>query len=187
VDVEARGRIEARPSRLPVRPGITVTYLCAGVDRDARMQMSGGGGAENMFAAGEIMADDVPGKGYAAGMSSEKSRVRRRHAMRAADHSDETKWLMTICNSCRYCEELGAVFPAMELRHTLPRPTSIISPNLCHGCGACYVDCQFSPPHEFDVNVPRTLAEIRRRRIAPTHGRPFFARCTPATGWRSRR
>jgi citrate/tricarballylate utilization protein len=33
--------------------------------------------------------------------------------------------------------------------------------NLCHGCGACYVDCQFSPPHEFNVNVPKTLAVAR--------------------------
>jgi tricarballylate dehydrogenase len=62
-------RIEAPPFyAYPVRPGITFTYLCARVDRDARMQLRGGGGAENMFAAGEIMAGNVLGKGYAAGM-----------------------------------------------------------------------------------------------------------------------
>jgi citrate/tricarballylate utilization protein len=33
--------------------------------------------------------------------------------------------------------------------------------NLCHACGACYTDCQFSPPHEFNVNVPQTLAIAR--------------------------
>jgi citrate/tricarballylate utilization protein len=33
--------------------------------------------------------------------------------------------------------------------------------NLCHGCGACYTDCQFSPPHEFNVNVPQILAIVR--------------------------
>jgi citrate/tricarballylate utilization protein len=33
--------------------------------------------------------------------------------------------------------------------------------NLCHSCGACYTDCQFSPPHEFNVNVPQTLAIAR--------------------------
>jgi tricarballylate dehydrogenase len=38
------------------------------VDRDARVQMSGGSGAENMFAAGEIMAGNVLGAGYAAGV-----------------------------------------------------------------------------------------------------------------------
>jgi tricarballylate dehydrogenase len=52
----------------PVRPGITFTYLCTRVDRDARIRMRGGAGAENMFAAGEIMAGNVLGKGYTAGI-----------------------------------------------------------------------------------------------------------------------
>ena len=38
--------------------------------------------------------------------------------------------------------------------------------NLCHGCGACYTDCQFSPPHEFNVNVPKTLAMARANSYA---------------------
>ena len=46
-----------------------------------------------------------------------------------------------------------------------PTATSIISP-ICHACGACYVDCQFSPPHEFDVNVPQTLAIARAESYA---------------------
>jgi citrate/tricarballylate utilization protein len=33
--------------------------------------------------------------------------------------------------------------------------------NLCHNCGACYDACQFSPPHEFKVNVPHALAVVR--------------------------
>ncbi len=33
--------------------------------------------------------------------------------------------------------------------------------NLCHACGACHVDCQFTPPHEFSINVPKTMAELR--------------------------
>lgn len=62
-------RIETGPYyAYPVRPGITFTYLGARVDRDARIQMSGGGGAENMFASGEIMAGNVLGAGYAAGI-----------------------------------------------------------------------------------------------------------------------
>ena len=62
-------RIEAPPFyAYPVRPGITFTYLCTRVDRNARMRMRGGGGAENMFAAGEIMAGNVLGAGYAAGI-----------------------------------------------------------------------------------------------------------------------
>jgi tricarballylate dehydrogenase len=52
----------------PVRPGITFTYLGTRVDRDTRMQMANGKPAENMFAAGEIMAGNVLGRGYAAGI-----------------------------------------------------------------------------------------------------------------------
>jgi tricarballylate dehydrogenase len=52
----------------PVRPGITFTYLGTRVDSDARMQLADGGGAENLFAAGEIMAGNVLGRGYAAGI-----------------------------------------------------------------------------------------------------------------------
>lgn len=52
----------------PVRPGITFTYLGTRIDREARMRMAAGGGADNMYAAGEIMAGNVLGKGYAAGI-----------------------------------------------------------------------------------------------------------------------
>lgn len=68
---------------------------------------------------------------------------------------------MTVCNSCRYCEGLCAVFPAMEMRRSFSDGDLNYLANLCHSCGACYTDCQFSPPHEFNVNVPRTLAIAR--------------------------
>jgi tricarballylate dehydrogenase len=62
-------RIEQAPFyAYPVRPGITFTYLGTRVDRDARMRMASGAPAANMFAAGEIMAGNVLGRGYAAGM-----------------------------------------------------------------------------------------------------------------------
>jgi citrate/tricarballylate utilization protein len=73
----------------------------------------------------------------------------------------EAERLMTVCNSCRYCEGLCAVFPAMEMRRSFPAGDLDYLASLCHGCGACYYDCQFSPPHEFDVEVPRTLARLR--------------------------
>ena len=52
----------------PVRPGITFTYHGVEVDEDARVQLAGGGHAENIWAAGEIMAGNVLGRGYAAGI-----------------------------------------------------------------------------------------------------------------------
>jgi citrate/tricarballylate utilization protein len=69
--------------------------------------------------------------------------------------------LMTVCNACRYCEGICAVFPAMEMRRVFTDGDLNYLANLCHNCGACYDDCQFSPPHEFDVNVPKVLAQVR--------------------------
>jgi len=80
------------------------------------------------------------------------------HATKALEEADR---LMTVCNSCRYCEGLCAVFPAMEMRRSFTDGDLNYLANLCHSCGACYYDCQFSPPHEFDVNVPRNLAVVR--------------------------
>jgi citrate/tricarballylate utilization protein len=80
-------------------------------------------------------------------------------------HSTETlreaDRIMTICNACRYCEGLCAVFPAMEMRRTFGEGDLNYLANLCHQCGACFYDCQYSPPHEFSVNVPETFARLR--------------------------
>jgi citrate/tricarballylate utilization protein len=79
---------------------------------------------------------------------------------------EEADRLMTVCNSCRYCEGLCAVFPAMEMRRAFSDGDLNYLANLCHSCGACYTDCQFSPPHEFNVNVPQTLAIARNESYA---------------------
>ena len=86
--------------------------------------------------------------------------------MHASKILTETDRLMTVCNSCRYCEGLCAVFPAMEMRRAFSDGDLNYLANLCHSCGACYTDCQFSPPHEFDVHVPRTLAIARAESYA---------------------
>jgi tricarballylate dehydrogenase len=52
----------------PLRPGITFTYLGVAIDEKARMLMDDGKPAANIFAAGEIMAGNVLGKGYLAGI-----------------------------------------------------------------------------------------------------------------------
>jgi citrate/tricarballylate utilization protein len=68
---------------------------------------------------------------------------------------------LTICNSCRYCEGLCAVFPAMERRAAFSVGDISQLANLCHDCRACYDACMYTPPHEFDMNVPRVLAAVR--------------------------
>ena len=52
----------------PLRPGITFTYLGVKVDANARVQMSDGRPTVNVFAAGEIMAGNILGRGYVAGV-----------------------------------------------------------------------------------------------------------------------
>jgi tricarballylate dehydrogenase len=72
----------------PVRPGITFTYLGTRVNKETRMLMKDGKPSANMFAAGEIMAGNVLGKGYAAGIGmtigSVFGRVAGREAARNA-------------------------------------------------------------------------------------------------------
>ncbi len=43
----------------PLRPGITFTYLGLKVDERARVVMAGGEPADNIYAAGEIMAGNI--------------------------------------------------------------------------------------------------------------------------------
>jgi tricarballylate dehydrogenase len=82
-------RIETPPFyAYPVRPGITFTYLGTRVNKQARMLMNDGKPAANMFAAGEIMAGNVLGQGYAAGIGMTIGSVFGRVAGReAAKHA----------------------------------------------------------------------------------------------------
>ncbi|MDP9084881.1 MAG: tricarballylate utilization 4Fe-4S protein TcuB [Pseudomonadota bacterium] len=73
----------------------------------------------------------------------------------------EARRVMEVCNACRYCEGYCAVFPAMELRREFGSGDLNYLANLCHSCHGCYYACQYAPPHEFGINVPRTLAALR--------------------------
>jgi citrate/tricarballylate utilization protein len=80
-----------------------------------------------------------------------------------ADVIQEGQRIMTICNSCRYCEGFCAVFPAMERRQSFAEADMNYLANLCHNCTECVHACQYAAPHPFAVNVPRVMAQIRRR------------------------
>ena len=56
----------------------------------------------------------------------------------------ESERVMQICNACRYCEGLCAVFPAMERRRTFTEKDLKYLANLCHNCRGCYYACQYS-------------------------------------------
>jgi tricarballylate dehydrogenase len=72
----------------PLRPGITFTYLGVKVNERAAVALEQGGQASNVFAAGEIMAGNILGKGYLAGfgmaIGTVFGRIAGREAARAA-------------------------------------------------------------------------------------------------------
>lgn len=76
-------------------------------------------------------------------------------------HNTDPQRVLAICNACRYCEGYCAVFPAMERRTAFAPSDVAYFANLCHNCGECYYACPYTPPHEFAVNVPKLLAELR--------------------------
>ena len=83
----------ARPIDTPpyygyaLRPGITFTYLGVKVDRQMRVHY-GGQPSTNLFAAGELMAGNILGKGYLAGIGmtigTSSGRIAGREAAAAA-------------------------------------------------------------------------------------------------------
>ena len=68
----------------PLRPGITFTYLGVKVNRCGQVILEGGKPAPNVFAAGEIMAGNILGKGYVAGIGMAIGTVFGRIAGRGA-------------------------------------------------------------------------------------------------------
>ncbi len=67
-----------------------------------------------------------------------------------------------ICNACRYCEGYCSVFPAMHRERAFSDADLTQLANLCHNCRGCYYACQYTAPHEFDLNLPKALAEVRQ-------------------------
>ena len=70
----------------PLRPGITFTYLGVKVDEKARVLMQTASPCTNLFAAGEIMAGNILGQGYLAGIGMTIGAVFGRIAGREAAH-----------------------------------------------------------------------------------------------------
>ena len=112
------------------------------VNDRAEIIMDDGRPAQNLYAAGEVMAGNVLGQGYLAGIGmtiggvfgriAGASASRRLNKTPQRTYEDimtvnlislaetpadrEVARIMQICNACRYCEGFCAVFPAMERR-----------------------------------------------------------------------
>lgn len=78
------------------------------------------------------------------------------------DLFQEARRQAEICNACRYCEGYCAVFPALHAERAFSDGDLTQLANLCHNCRGCYYACQYTAPHEFDLNLPQALANVRQ-------------------------
>ena len=91
-----------------------------------------------------------------------KSLIKEAGDLAMGSPESEANRMLQICNACRYCEGFCAVFPAMTRRIEFTPSVVNYLANLCHNCGACLHACQYAPPHEFGVNIPRVMAQVRK-------------------------
>ena len=75
---------------------------------------------------------------------------------------EEARRQVHICNACRYCEGYCDVFPAITQKKRFLDSDLTHLAHLCHNCRGCYYACQYTDPHEFDVNIPQIFAKTRR-------------------------
>ena len=94
----------------------------------------------------------------------------------------EAQRVLAICNACRYCEGYCAVFPALERRLAFDEHDVHYLANLCHNCGACLYACQYAPPHEFQLNFPQLLAQVRRQTYSKYAWPAFLGRAFERNG-----
>lgn len=73
----------------------------------------------------------------------------------------EVRRQIGICNACRYCEGYCSVFPAITRQRMFADGDITQLANLCHNCRGCFYACQYTEPHEFALNLPAALAEVR--------------------------
>lgn len=76
------------------------------------------------------------------------------------EHSEAERQL-SICNSCRYCEGYCAAFQGLTRYRSFDTATVSHLANLCHNCRGCYYACQYTEPHEFNLNIPALFANVR--------------------------
>jgi len=81
----------------------------------------------------------------------------------STDLIEEARRQIDICNACRYCEGYCSVFPAITRERLFADGDITQLANLCHNCRGCYYACQYTAPHEFDLNLPKALAEVRHQ------------------------
>ena len=157
----------------PLRPGITFTYLGLKVDERARV-------ADGERRAG---GEHVRGRRDHGGQHPRPGLRRRRrhddrHGVRAhrGQRRPAPRMPSPDADSTQGAARDGRLQRLPLLRRRTARCSRRWSngsrsrkddlaylANLCHNCGECLYACQYAPPHEFGINVPRTLAELAAR------------------------
>jgi len=94
----------------------------------------------------------------------------------------EARRQIEICNACRYCEGFCSVFPAMTREKSFADGDLTHLANLCHNCRGCYYSCQYTEPHEFALNIPAALAEVRQDSWERLVGPQVFAKAFHRSG-----
>jgi len=79
----------------------------------------------------------------------------------SGDLIQEARRQVEICNACRYCEGYCSVFPAITWKRSFSDGDITQLANLCHNCRGCFYACQYTEPHEFALNLPNALTEVR--------------------------
>jgi citrate/tricarballylate utilization protein len=94
----------------------------------------------------------------------------------------ETRRQLDVCNACRYCESLCSVFPAITRARSFSDADMTQLANLCHNCRGCHYACQYTAPHEFAINIPKVLAEVRQNSWQDNAVPRFMARAFHRSG-----
>ncbi|MBR9869347.1 MAG: tricarballylate utilization 4Fe-4S protein TcuB [Oceanospirillales bacterium] len=95
---------------------------------------------------------------------------------------NEARRQLEVCNACRYCESFCSVFPAVNRERTFSDATITQLANLCHNCRGCHYACQYTAPHEFGINIPKALAEVRQNSWQDNAIPAFMARTFHRSG-----
>ena len=68
----------------------------------------------------------------------------------------------------------------MERRTTFEEKDVIFLANLCYNCRDCFTACPFTPPHEFNINIPKVMSEVRlltyESHVSPKSASAAFAK-----------
>jgi len=76
-----------------------------------------------------------------------------------------------VCNSCRLCFNLCPAFPTLFKHfdaHEVDHDPAKLSTgqlhefvDLCYSCKLCFIKCPYTPPHKFQIDIPRLVLRAR--------------------------